>query len=186
MSPPPLVQTCTIATLTLFYLWYLHYRGSPVGSDGKESACNTGDLGSIPGSGRSPGEGNGYPLQHSCLENPHGQRGLVGHSPWGRKELDMIVFHLLRGNSKVGINRQKKEAANLKRGCEAEEHKKWTEPKEPVECQQPDQYTHCGSSRRKKRERGRENMGRNNDWKLPKSDERQYVLTVEYCSAFQS
>ena len=116
----------------------------------------------------------------------HGQRKLKGHSPWGRKELDMIVFHLLRGNSKVGINRQRKEAANLKRGCEAEEHKKWTEPKEPVECQQPDQYTHCGSSRRKKRERGRENMGRNNDWKLPKSDERQYVLTVEYCSAFQS
>jgi len=39
------------------------------GSDGKESACNVGDLGLIPGSGRSPGEGNGYPLQHSCLEN---------------------------------------------------------------------------------------------------------------------
>ena len=40
------------------------------GSDGKESACNAGDLGSIPGSGRSPGEWNGYPLQYSCLENP--------------------------------------------------------------------------------------------------------------------
>ena len=40
------------------------------GSDSKESACNTGDLGSIPGSGRSPEEGNGYPLQDSCLENP--------------------------------------------------------------------------------------------------------------------
>ena len=40
------------------------------GSDGKVSACNAGDLGSIPGSGRSPGEGNGNPLQHSCLENP--------------------------------------------------------------------------------------------------------------------
>ena len=37
--------------------------------DGKESACNVGDTGSIPGSGRSPGEGNGYPLQYSCLEN---------------------------------------------------------------------------------------------------------------------
>ena len=36
----------------------------------KESACNAGDAGSIPGSGRSPGEGNGNPLQHSCLENP--------------------------------------------------------------------------------------------------------------------
>ena len=42
----------------------------PGGSDGKASACNAGDLGSIPGSGRSPGEGNGNPLQYSCLENP--------------------------------------------------------------------------------------------------------------------
>ena len=42
----------------------------PCSSDGKESACNAGDLGSIPGSGRSPGEGNGHPLQYSCLENP--------------------------------------------------------------------------------------------------------------------
>ena len=42
----------------------------PGGSVGKESACNAGDLGSIPGSGRSPGEGNGNPLQYSCLENP--------------------------------------------------------------------------------------------------------------------
>ena len=44
--------------------------GFPGGSDSKESAYNAGDLGSIPGSGRSPGEGNGYPLQYSCLENP--------------------------------------------------------------------------------------------------------------------
>ena len=44
--------------------------GFPGGSDGKASACNLGDPGSIPGSGRSPGEGNGNPLQHSCLENP--------------------------------------------------------------------------------------------------------------------
>ena len=43
--------------------------GFPGGSNGKESACNTGDLGPIPGSGRSPGEGNGYPLQYSWLEN---------------------------------------------------------------------------------------------------------------------
>ena len=41
----------------------------PGGSEGKASACNGGDLGSIPGSGRSPGEGNGHPLQYSCLEN---------------------------------------------------------------------------------------------------------------------
>ena len=44
--------------------------GVPGDSDGKESACNAGDVGSIPGSGRSPGEGNSNPLQYSCLENP--------------------------------------------------------------------------------------------------------------------
>ena len=44
--------------------------GFPGGSDGKESACRAGDPGSIPGLGRSPGEGNGNPLQCSCLENP--------------------------------------------------------------------------------------------------------------------
>ena len=43
--------------------------GFPGGSGGKESACNAGDLGSIPGLGTSPGEGNGYPLQCSCLDN---------------------------------------------------------------------------------------------------------------------
>jgi len=42
----------------------------PRSSGSKESACNAGDLGSIPGSGKSPGEGNGNPLQYSCLENP--------------------------------------------------------------------------------------------------------------------
>ena len=42
----------------------------PGGSNGKESACNAGDTGSIPGLGRSSAEGNGYPLQYSCLENP--------------------------------------------------------------------------------------------------------------------
>ena len=45
-------------------------KGFPGGSEVKASACNVGDLGSTPGSGRSPGEGNGNPLQYSCLENP--------------------------------------------------------------------------------------------------------------------
>ena len=62
--------------------------GFPGSSDGKESACNTGRLGSIPGLGRSPGGGHGNPLQYSCLENPHGQRSLAGYSPWGLKVLD--------------------------------------------------------------------------------------------------
>ena len=47
------------------------------------------DLGSIPALERFPGEGNGYPLQYSCLENPHGQRNLAGFSIWGCKESDM-------------------------------------------------------------------------------------------------
>ena len=55
------------------------------GSDGKEPACNAGDKGSIPGLGRSPEEGNGYPLQYSCLENPVDK----DYSPWGCKELGM-------------------------------------------------------------------------------------------------
>ena len=46
------------------------WAGFPVGSDSRESVCNAGDPGSIPGVGRSPGEGNGNPLQYSCLENP--------------------------------------------------------------------------------------------------------------------
>ena len=63
--------------------------GFPGSSVGKESACNVEDLGLIPGSGRSPGEGNGYPHQCSGLENPHGQRSLMDYSPWGCKESDM-------------------------------------------------------------------------------------------------
>ena len=47
--------------------------GFPGGSDGNESACNVGGLGSIAGSGRSPGEGNGNPLWYSCLENSMGR-----------------------------------------------------------------------------------------------------------------
>ena len=63
--------------------------GFPGGSDGRESACNAGELGSVPGWGRSSGGGHGNPLQYSCLKNPRGQRNLAGHSPWALKELDM-------------------------------------------------------------------------------------------------
>ena len=59
--------------------------------DGKKSACNVGNLGSIPGLERPPGGGHDNPLEYSCLENPHGQRSLVGYNPWGRKELAMSV-----------------------------------------------------------------------------------------------
>ena len=69
----------------LFWSMYLgmEFLGFSGGSDGKESACNAGDLGSIPGLGRSPG-GGGNPLQHSCLENSM-------DNLWGRKELDNWV-----------------------------------------------------------------------------------------------
>ena len=58
------------------------------GSDDKEPAYNAGDQSSIPGWERSPQEGNGNPRQYTCLENPHGQKSLVGYSPWGHKESD--------------------------------------------------------------------------------------------------
>ena len=69
--------------------------GFPGSSDGKKkkkkkSACNVGDLASIPGLERSPGGGHGNPLSYSCLENPNGQWSLGGYNPWDCKELDMI------------------------------------------------------------------------------------------------
>ena len=65
--------------------------GFPGGSDGKESACNAEDLGSIPGSGRSPGEGNGNPLQYSYLEN-HMNRGVFWATGHGVAKLDMTEW----------------------------------------------------------------------------------------------
>ena len=73
----PLSDTHYLAISTSF-------QGFSGGSD-KESACNAGDLGSVPGLGRSPGEGYGNPLQYSCLKNLHGQ-SLEGCSSWGHKE----------------------------------------------------------------------------------------------------
>ena len=64
-------------------------RTSLVAQMVKASAYNAGDLGSIPGLGRCPGEGNGSTLQYSCLENPT-QRRLAGYSPWGHEESDTI------------------------------------------------------------------------------------------------
>ena len=77
----------------------------PRSSGSKESACNAGDLGSIPGSGKSPGEGNGNPLQYSCLENPM-DRGAwwatvhrVVQSQTQLKQLSLHVTYLLLGNN---------------------------------------------------------------------------------------
>ena len=62
----------------------LNYRASLVGSVGKESACNAGDLGSIPGSARSPGEGNGNSLQYSCLEDS------MDRGTWWAQKLPLV------------------------------------------------------------------------------------------------
>ena len=73
----------------------LGYQGFPGGSEVKVSACNVGDLGSIPGSGRSLGEGNGNPLQYSCLENP--TDGGQGHKESDMTEQLNFHFHFLMG-----------------------------------------------------------------------------------------
>ena len=74
MPPTQYLQVLTslevLRTLSYGVLMEASSHNFPGGSDSKESACSARDQGSIPGSGRSPGEGNGNPLQHSCLENP--------------------------------------------------------------------------------------------------------------------
>ena len=64
--------------------WWLSGKG---GLSSKESACNVGNPGSIPGLGGSSGGGNGHPLQYSCLENPMNRGSLIGYSSWGQIEL---------------------------------------------------------------------------------------------------
>ena len=78
--------------------------GSSGGADGKEFACSAGELGLIPGLGRSPGVRHGNPLQYSCLENPHGQRSLAGYSPWGCKDMGMDMTKQL--NTQADKNNQ--------------------------------------------------------------------------------
>ena len=93
-----------------------NYWGFSSSSDGKASACNTGDPGSIPGRegpcwGRSPGEGNGSPTSVFLPGEFHGRRSLVGYSPWGHKELDMTerlthkrqVMRIINGRMRVSV-----------------------------------------------------------------------------------
>ena len=90
-------ETLLTLELSLTYTWlsgYPYIAAAAGGSEVKASACNAGDLGSIPGSGRSPGEGNGNPLQYSCLENP------MDRGAWwatvrsqGHKESDTTEWH---------------------------------------------------------------------------------------------
>ena len=72
-----------------FFMINICIMGFAGGSDGKESTCNAGDLGSIPGFGKPLGGGHGNLIQYACLKNLHGQWSLVGYGPWGHKELDM-------------------------------------------------------------------------------------------------
>ena len=92
-----------------FWIGFLHFTNVhlrsicvvlwlPGGSGGKACAYNVRDPGLIPGLGGSPEEGNGNPLQYSCLEKSHGRRSLVSYSPWGCKESDTaewLCFHFL-------------------------------------------------------------------------------------------
>ena len=72
--------------LEVFNMGSLHMCvGLPVGSVVKNPLANAGDPGSIPGSGRSLGGGNGNPTQYSCLENSMDRGALWGYSPWGHK-----------------------------------------------------------------------------------------------------
>ena len=85
----------------------MQFKKFPSDWDGKESACSAGELGSIPGLGRSPGGRHGHPLQYSCLENLHGQRSLASYRLWGRKESDTTEWHRTQqahtSNEKVHI-----------------------------------------------------------------------------------
>ena len=84
-SVVPQVQVCIKGRTDFgeqFAVTVIWGGGSPGGSDSKESACNAGGMGLTPGSGRSPGEGNGYPLQYSCLENP------MDRGTWGTQSME--------------------------------------------------------------------------------------------------
>ena len=85
----------------------IYYKGFPCGSDGKESACNAEDLGSIPGLGRSPGEGKGYPLQYSGLENcmDHIVHGVV------KSQTQLSNFHLTSHITNLSVVRISKDSA---------------------------------------------------------------------------
>ena len=82
--------------------------GFPGGSDGKEFACNVGDVGLIPGSGISSGEGNGTPTPVFLPGKSHRQRSLAGYNPWGHTEsntterLNNVTIALARGKAWQG------------------------------------------------------------------------------------
>ena len=86
VTPYPTIQEESLLTSSLFFYASM---GFPGGLVIKNPPANAGDLGSIPGLRRSPGEGNGYPLQYSCLENPMDRGALLAIVCGVTKELDM-------------------------------------------------------------------------------------------------
>ena len=101
-SPPAFKSFPTPGSFPMSWLFAL---GG--GSDSKESACNVGDLSLIPGLGRSSGGGHGNTFQYSCLENPQGQRSLVGYSPRDCKESDVTEpgnTHMASGGQRFGAS----------------------------------------------------------------------------------
>ena len=84
----PLTFAIIFSIHTCFLSHPLREKGFPDSSDGKESICNAGERGSIPGLGRSPGRSKCQPTPVSLPGKSHGQRSLVGCSPWDHKELD--------------------------------------------------------------------------------------------------
>ena len=85
----------------------IYYKGFPCGSAGKESACNAGDLSSIPGLGRSPGEEKGYPLQYSGLENSmdHIVHGVV------KSQTQLSDFHITSHITNLSVVRVSEDSA---------------------------------------------------------------------------
>ena len=103
---PLFPQFFDIMWLVVFFLtqgWVLwsHIQWWDFPDVGKGFAYHAGDPGSIPGLGESHGGGHSNPLQYSCLENPHGQRSLVGYSPGGHKESDTTEWQAQAGEYPV-------------------------------------------------------------------------------------
>ena len=91
--------------LSDFTFTFMANTGFPGGSDGKESACNAGDLGSIPGLGRSSGEGNGYPLRSFCLEASI-DRGAWRATVHGVSESDLME-QIMHNTMKKNVSHKK-------------------------------------------------------------------------------
>ena len=116
-------------TEIFFYLLFKIWASLVAQMVKKESTCNAGDLGSIPGSGRSSGGGHGNLFQCSCLENPHGQRYLAGYSPWGRRELDTTEWQSTAQHLKFNLKKPL-EAAMLD-GTTLKAHLLWWHKEKP-------------------------------------------------------